>query len=467
MEPSGNRAADNNLDSTAKLMAEALNKASAELEKLVGVFCDHLTAFNQELGRSFQDEARSAEDRMDSRLRQTVEAMQKDKEEILKRLAEYKQNEIQAIIDTGKESRGRLAIKVDETAAEFSRTLAEKMTELQSLLSGPQAEALSRYDTLRAEVAATGQELLTFLTDKSSEKLESLSSACEFIESEASQSVAATTEKIQTAETAAAASAATAQKVFEEAIESRDKSVKDELESAQQASLEYLKERQASCVALLDDTSASGKKYAEEVSVSFDVSMSDLSSLLNTLYDGRLRNLLAQSRTEIVNSARKAEERIISTRNDLHATLKELQREYVEKFDKLYESFEKSLEDDNKDGRQQARGGKDARAREQLNALFRRLGQEMIDTAGNAANRIENDFQKSVSAFEKRIESARDSACESLEREFKLMQKELARTKQDFDKQLSELESQLIRIEKDGRDAADIVQTIRSASLEF
>ncbi|MBY0547738.1 MAG: hypothetical protein K2W95_10615 [Candidatus Obscuribacterales bacterium] len=466
MESSGNRATDNNLDSTAKLMSEALSKASAELEKLVSVFCDHLTTFNQELGRSFVDEARSAEDRMDTRLRNTIEALQRDREEILKRLAEYKQNEIQAIIDTGKESRGRLAIRVDETAAEFSRTLSEKMTELQALLSGPQADALAKYDAVRGEVAATGQDLLSFLTDKSAGQLESLATASEFIESEATNSVAEAIAKIDALLSARSGPAGTSEQQFTSAIAAQEKSAPQVLDATKQQSLDALKLEQTNCLENLKAVTLGGKQYAEEVSVSFDVSMSDLSSLLNTLYDARLKNMLAQSRTEIMNAARKAEERIMSTRNDLHATLKELQRDYVEKFEKLYETFEKSVDEEVKDAKSPG-GAKDARAREQLNALFRRLGQEMIDTAGNAANRIEGDFQKSVTAFEKRIENARDSACESLEREFKLMQKELVRTKQDFDKQVTELQTQLVRIEKDGRDAADIVQTIRSASLEF
>lgn len=466
MEPSGNRATDNNLDSTAKLMAEALSKASAELEKLVSVFCDHLTVFNQELGRSFVDEARSAEDRMDTRLRNTIEALQRDREEILKRLAEFKQTEIQAIIDTGKESRGRLAIKVDQTVAEFSRTLSEKMIELQALLSGPQAEALAKYETVRGEVAATGQELLTFLTDKSAGQLESLTTACEFIESEATQTVTEALTKIDALLATYSEHGGASEQQFAEAIAAKEQSTPQELDAEKQQSIDALKQEETTCLENLAAVASSGKQYAEEVSVSFDVSMSDLSALLNTLYDARLKNVLAQSRTEIVNAARKAEERIMSTRNDLHATLKELQRDYVEKFEKLYETFEKSVEEEVKEAKSPG-GAKDARAREQLNALFRRLGQEMIDTAGNAANRIEGDFQKSVTAFEKRIETARDSACESLEREFKLMQKELVRTKHDFDKQVTELQSQLVRIEKDGRDAADIVQTIRSASLEF
>ena len=467
MEAAGSRPTDN-LDSTARLMGEALAKASTELEKLVTVFCDHLAVFNEQLGFSFQDEARAAEDRMETRLRQTMEALQRDREELLKRLAECKQSEIRTIIDTGKASRGQLAVKVDETAVQFSRTLSEKMAELQALLSGPQAEALSRYETMRAEVDAAGQDLLTFLADKSRDKFDSLSAAAAYIEAEAAQTVTAGISGIEARLQDSLAAMLAESLTLEAEIVATQARVPVELEAAKQISLAALKSEDVTCQEKISVVTAEGNGYALEVSSSFDVSMSELSTLLTTLYDARLKNLLAQSRTEIVNSARQAEERISSSRTDLHSSLKELQRDYAEKFEALYEKFEKTLDEENQsENSQAARVAKDGRAREQLNALFRRLGQEMIDTAATAAGRVEDDFQRSVSAFEKRIESARDTACESLEREFKLMQKELVRTKQDFDKQLAELKTQLVRIEKDGRDAADIVRTIASANLEF
>lgn len=467
MEPAGSRAADN-LDSTARLMAEALAKASTELEKLVSVFCDHLQNFNQELGRSFQDEWRAAEDRMESRLRQTTDAITRDREDLMKKLSEFKQAEIQAVIDTGKEVRGLLAIKVDETAAEFAQTLQEKIRELQELLSGPQAAAITRYDAMRTEVSNDGQELLTTLSTRAQALHESVVAASGQLESEAQETVDGTTGEIDQHVNEAIDSMRSSHQQFATDIEERQRSVPVGLEAKRQESAELLGQEEARCLESLNGATAVGTTYAEEVSSSFDVSISDLSSLMTTLYDARLKNLLAQSRTEIVNSARKAEDRILSTRNDLQATLKELQRDYVEKFEALYTEFESSVEEESKDSRgQAARGGKDGRAREQLNALFRRLGQEMMDTAAQAAGRVENEFQRSVSTFEKRIESARDSACESLEREFKLMQKELGRTRQDFDKQIAELQNELKRIEKDGRDSADIVLTIRSASLEL
>ncbi len=45
---------------TAKLMFEALSKASAELEKTVGVLTEQLTVYNQNLEKTFQEEVNAA-----------------------------------------------------------------------------------------------------------------------------------------------------------------------------------------------------------------------------------------------------------------------------------------------------------------------------------------------------------------------------------------------------------------------
>lgn len=466
MEPSGTRT--DNLDSTARLMSEALSKASTELEKLVTVFCDHLQVFNQDLDKSFKDEWRAVEDRMESRFRQTHDAITRDREDLVKKLEEFKQSEVQSVIDTGKEVRGRLAIKADETAAEFSQTLQAKVGELQDLLSGPQAAALAEYDNIRNSTATNGQDLVNSLSAKLTELQESIMTASAQLEAEAQQLVDARGVATDQHVTDAVEAMRQSHQQFAAQIEERQRTVPVELENRRMESAEGLGIEETRCLEKLRSTTAVGTDYAEHASEVFNTSMLELSTLTATLYDARLRNLLAQSRTEIVNSARKAENRIVSSKKDLQAMLKELQRDYIDKFEKMYIEFESSVEEAAKDGKgQAARGAKDGRAREQLNALFRRLGQEMIDTAASAAGRVETEFQRSVSTFEKRIESARDSACESLEREYKLMQKELGRTKYDFDKQLTELQNELKRIEKDGQDSADIVQTIRSASLEF
>jgi hypothetical protein len=59
------------------------------------------------------------------------------------------------------------------------------------------------------------------------------------------------------------------------------------------------------------------------------------------------------------------------------------------------------------------------------------------------------------------------SAIELLERESRLMQKDIERTMKEFQKELAELESQIGQIEKAGQDAALTVIACRKAVLSF
>jgi hypothetical protein len=169
-----------------------------------------------------------------------------------------------------------------------------------------------------------------------------------------------------------------------------------------------------------------------------------------------------------MSAASHADECLATAKAELQACLTEFQRDYVAQFEALHTRFEKTLEEfaKSKDGAG-IKGLKEERAREQLHSLFRRLGQEMIDSAANASRGLEDEFQKSMDAFEQRIEQAKKQACDSLLREASQMQKELSRSFADFEKQIQELEAQTAKLEKTGRDAANFVMTIRQANLDF
>jgi hypothetical protein len=240
------------------------------------------------------------------------------------------------------------------------------------------------------------------------------------------------------------------------------------LESSHQAGLVSVGENNQEALAKLKQLSDSGHQVFTEQSNTFQQSLVGLSGVLNGLYEARLNNLAAQSRTEISSAAHHAEECLITTKAELQVCLKDFQRDYVAQFEALHSRLEKSLEEFamRKDSGA-VRGLKEERVREQLHSLFRRLGQEMLDSAASASNRLEDEFQKSMEAFSQRIDTARAQACDSLSRESGLMQQELARSFEEYDKQLLELQAQAARLEKSGRDVANFVLTIKQANLDF
>lgn len=456
------------LDSAAKLMLEALSKASSELDKTVNILTEQLLGFNQTLEKSFNDELNASRERMESALRQNLDGLMRDKESVMKAIAEFKRAEIEKVILSGKTVRSGLAAQVEDATRGLSATVAGKIVGIKEHLSAPEAEIKRKHDELN--------QALTVAVSQAQQEL--------------SKTRLAEEHQIQTAETEFENKVMyqlnTGQREFETKFSQRRDElgthgeqvvtelagkydqVIGRLESSYQEGINVVSKSSQESVDKLKQLADNGTQYFIANDKAFSGSLTGLSELLNGLYEMRLNNLAAQSRTEIVSAAQHAEECLSATKSELQVCLKEFQRDYVAQFEALHSRFEKALDEYTKKRDSGAmRGLKEDRARDQLHSLFRRLGQEMIDNAAAAAKRLEAEFQRSMDAFEQRIEAARSQACESLERESKLMAKEMTRSFQEFEKQISELQAQAGQIEKTGRDAANIVMTIRQANLNL
>jgi translation initiation factor 2 alpha subunit (eIF-2alpha) len=212
------------------------------------------------------------------------------------------------------------------------------------------------------------------------------------------------------------------------------------------------------------DTNTFVQKQEEK----FIDTLDGLGKLLNGLYETRLNNLVAQSRTEITSAAKHAEECLAVTKAELQTDLNAFQRDYKAKYEALFAKLEKTVEEySKKQENGTLRGLKEERAKDHLNALFRRIGQEMVESAALTARNMEADFQRSMDEFEKRIDNAKTQACDSLERESRLMHKEMSRNFQDFSKQVSDLKSQVAVLERKGKEAAHLVMTLKQADLDL
>ncbi|MBX9569868.1 MAG: hypothetical protein K2X77_13305 [Candidatus Obscuribacterales bacterium] len=452
---------------TAKLMFEALSKASAELEKTVGVLTEQLTVYNQNLEKTFQEEVNAAKERMEAALRQNMDGLIKDRDSVMKALADHKQAEIDKIIESGKTVRNGLASKVDQATSVLTTSVGGKISVIREAVVKPESDMKAKHDeTQKLMSAAFGDARQRLISSKATREAELAGVVTEYaakVEQQLGQSRADFAEKFAQKQTELQAQS---QEVLAEIV-AKNEAVSAKIESALESGMMSISKESENSGQRLQDIVESGKQNFSETSQSFSSSLGNLSGLLNGLYETQLNNLAAQSKTEIVSAAQHANEVLASTKSELQICLKEFQSDYVAKFEALATRLEKTLEEEAKGERGGLRGLKEERVRDQLNNLFRRLGQEMIDGAANAARRLEFEFQKSIESFESRIETAKNQACESLDRESKLMQKELTRSFHDFERQIADLQGQTAMLEKHGRDAANIVMTIRQANVEF
>ena len=467
MNTSGSQPGEN-LDSAAKLMLEALSKASDELDKTVNILTEQLLGFNQSLEKSFKDELDASRERMESALRQNLDGLLRDREAVMKAIAEFKRAEIEKVILSGKTVRSGLAAQVEDATRALSGTVAGKIVGIKEHLSQPEAEIKRRHDILnQALIAAVTQAQQDLNKARMTEEHSIQASDSEF-ESKFMHLLNEGHREFEARFSQRRDELGTHGEQVVSELAGKYDQVITRLETSYQEGINVVSKNSQESVDKLKQLSEGAGQHFSQQCQSFSASLASLSELLNGLYEMRLNNLAAQSRTEIVSAAQHADECLLATKAELQVCLKEFQRDYVAQFEGLHTRFEKSLDEFGRTRDSSAmRGLKEQRAREQLHSLFRRLGQEMIDSAAAAANRLEHEFQRSMDMFAQRIEMAKSQACESLERESKLMAKELTRSFQDFEKQLLELQAQAAQIEKHGRDAANIVMTIRQANLNL
>lgn len=459
--------ASDNLDATAKLMQE-LSKASAELEKTISVLSEQLISFNESLEKTFQEESNAVKERMEASLRQSLDGLQRDKESVMKSLSEFRQSEIERVILSGKTVRSGLSAQVEDCTRGLSATVAGRIAGIRELLAGPETEMKAKYEETQGFLNSNAEgALLTVRGAGTSEENRLLEIDADF-ENRLSASMNKSQQEFESLFLQKRSQLEEqGEKTMTELARNYDESVIKLEASNQQGALvleESSKQSQASLSQLSESASAHMKQQEQE----FSTNLHALSTLLNGLFETRLNNLAAQSRTEIVSAAQHAEETLGSMKSELQLNLKEFQRDYIAQFEGLRGKLEKTLDDMARasDGGR-LRGLREDRVREQLHSLFRRLGQEMIDSAASSANNLESEFQKSMDLFAERIETAKTQACEALDSECKSMQRELAKSFQDFEKQFAELQIRAAQLEKQGKDAANIVMTIRQANLEF
>jgi len=462
--------AGDNLDSAAKLnlMLEALSKASVELEKTVNVLTEQLAGYNQSLDKTLRDELQASRERLEAALRQNQEGLLKDKEAVVKALAEFKQAEIKKVILSGKTVRTGLAAQVEDATRALTATMSGKITGIKEQLNTPEAEMKHKYDELHQSLQSAVAESQSKLFGAKAAEENLLSMVTKDYDGKVVQALTAGQQNYDRSFTQKKIELEShSEKVVSELAQKYDLVI-GRLEGSHQAGLAGVGENNQQALAKLKQLSDSGNQIFAEQGNTFQQSLLGLGVVLNGLYEARLNNLAAQSRTEISSAAHHAEECLTTTKAELQVCLKDFQRDYVEQFEALHSRLEKSLEEfaARKDSGA-VRGLKEERVREQLHSLFRRLGQEMLDSAASASNRLEDEFQKSMDACSQRIDTAKAQACDSLSRESGLMQKELARSFEEFDKQLIELQAQAARLEKSGRDVANFVLTIKQANLDF
>jgi hypothetical protein len=458
-----------NFDSTAKLMLEALAKASAELEKSVTIFTEQLLSFNESLQKQLEEELRNVNHRLEGCVQTNLEELEHNKEMMMKRLHDAERAEVESILATGRQVRATLKAHAQQAEKKIEGFIEAQMNELKEYLKEPEAEVKSTAES--AVLALEG-----FLKNSSesirssqgttkrtmSDKLKELERALNEEMARSRATISSTLDHCQN-ELRTKADAVT------EDIERVSSDATRELEHKAGDGLTSIGRAEDKGKESLDQVSDSWKSKIQDLCDSFDTSLLNLSTVLRETYETKLSTVGDQAKGEITELSSQAHEEISATRNELEVVLKELEREYLEQFDSVLRKLETIVNEHSNDKRNNgiARQHKAQKLRDQMQTHLKRWGAGLIDSVKDAADQLENEFLRSTDGFHQRVESARAAAIELLERESRLMEKDLERTMKEFHKEIVELESQLAQIEKAGQDAALTVIAYRKAMLSF
>lgn len=458
-----------NFDSTAKLMIEALAKASAELEKSVTGFTEQLISFNQTIQKSFEEEVHAVEVRLEAAVKGNLDELGHSKHVIMKRLLEAERAELDRLADVGRQVRTALSANAVQIENKIETFMANQIKELRDFLQQPQDEIVNCAQQSVEQVGERVKSSAGKLRQKQQEFRQQLSDKI----SELERSIKMETEQAREAIKASG-------EFWGNTLKSERESFLNELEKvatdavgaldkADAAGNQNIDETQSSDIALLENVLEKWQGQMDAHGESFQTLISSLGHVLKENFDTKLSNAAEQARQEIGALSRQAHEKISATRSELEIELRALEKEYILQLESTLKKLEAVVSEHGNDKRNSgvARQHKAQKLRDQMHTHLRRFGSSLVDSIKDAVAQLENEFNRATDGFQARIEGARSAAVELLERETKLMQRDLDRVLKDFQRELSEEEAQINKIENAGQDAVVTVIACRKAMLSF
>ncbi|MBY0358391.1 MAG: hypothetical protein K2W82_10360 [Candidatus Obscuribacterales bacterium] len=460
---------EENLDSAAKLMQEVLKKASSELERKVSILTGKLVAFNKGMDRLFQDEAKAAYMRLEVCLRQNSDALSQDKEELKKLLNQYQETEITKLLQASRQGRQELAGQVSHALSKLGQVAERTKSTLEEMVLAPEANIESRLFRLRDSLERAVQESQTTLStieQRESERIKTagndladkleneLGAFKHYFEDNRQQFEAKVKEKSDST-------------IF--SVQAEKEKQETNLKRALDSCLQSIQEKEAAARAKMQSLLNSQTEDASRFLTAFENKGKSDGQMVLEVLQAELTNFTAASRSQVLTESWQSQQRLSLIKAELAVKLRESYRECAEGIETLYNKLEAEIDKECKSDWDEgfSRKLKEERSKDHLQGLFRRNGSKVLENVAAAAAQIEADFQRYAEACEHKVETIKSHACESLERETKLMKKELERNELDFEKQVVDLEMQISRIEKVGLDAAHIVKTIKKANLKF
>lgn len=439
-------------------MLESLASASAELEYLVQRLTDQLNRLGSRLRKTLLNEIRISRQRVDSFLSSYLTSASRDKEELITQLSQFRQAEIRSIMEVGKTSRQQVRDHADRLLKDCSSKIRAELENIRTTISAANLETDVRNDQTRV------QNLSKECADRINEMLNSFSKRLPDL----------AREKMGIIDVDVVQAQAIVEDVLEEQL-SKLRADLDLISNASAAQLEKCNSAQqlkfSGTLKLLDHIEKNLPQrfflhwkgdevntYFEEVTNSFETSITSVSDLQSGSFQARLRNVAMQSKAEILNNSLNCSEEMKALQQEFVAWLSEQQRNCWTRCDGLLVKIEQAIE---------LQVEADSGISERVKAALKNVAQEFRGKTLQKANQVELYFERAIDNMIKNVESSGEDACESLEHQYAQARREFGLIYDELERQLAELQKETIKIEKAGLGVSRIVAAYRKSNISF
>jgi len=452
--------------SAANLMIEALDKASAELDKTVKACIEQLTNSNKVLEKSLRIQLLKVVEQSKNFIDTSVEDLTTHREELLDRLNEFERSEVETMMSAARDVRQQVAARGQQATESITRLVEEQLVELRILIENPEGRFTS--------FPVRNGDSLKRLVTESKVKVEQSGLALEQVLTTKAQEFDATVQQV----------ISNTKKSIEESLEKYNGDMEEKIASV----IGQLSDVVSQTITELEQESNKGCKKVEaagelgkdkltgrlhewkqectDLAENFQSSLSLEATSSQQNHEIKLERKVGEVKDEINHIAKDADAKIAASHKLFVSSLKRLEKKYNDRLERLLAKFESAMAEESR-----LPGGANGlvahELKELLNTRLQARGKELLKSFQRQVDQLESEFARTSGGSNDRLEGIRTMSTESLDKQLRMMKTELDRIAKSFATELNALNSQLPQIEEAGRAAAMAVVAYKSAMLQF
>lgn len=450
----------NGLGSAATLMIEALDKASAELDKTVTSSVEQLNVFNESLEKSFCNRLQKLAEKAVSAVDSSVEDLVIRKEDFAERLADLERSEIESVVLAARDIRQQLATRAQQATESIARLIEEQLVSLRALSEKP--------DIKLAELSQTRIQEVGTLVQSGKGKIETQEAE---YEKQISNRVQTFDEKVQGVVSNGKRELDEKLETYHQDFEEKIADVMDRLSKLVTVTIKDLEEKTKSGGESVTGYSEKSQKeladHVEDwqevltaVSNEYQGNLTNDKDLSEELHAVKLNQKVSEVKEEINKIALDASTKLNASHKLFYSSLKRLEKKYYDRLERLFARFETALSQESRltTGANAYRPQSNHELREVLRARLQARGVEIVSGFRRQVQQFESEYSRASAGSHERLETVRATTIDQLEKQVRSMSMELGRVLRSFRNELNEASNQLPQIEEAGHTAAMAVR---------